>query len=1651
MATVSTSPVSESMLISSPVPMQKKILQDVLECIIQLKSDFFENHQPVTDDNVVLQRFCAKFEHLLQIGMKEKTTLLGRKKDYWDYFCECLASAKGSNDGFKYVKSLAENKTSVGRGRAFIRFCLVHQRLADTIQQCVAHNKTIDWFTPTSVLLDKKDCQSLINALYDLNSLHFDLSPRGYDLDMAWPSFSNRKPGPGGTWNIPISRRSSVTSMDTVSQISVSVDNAEVDRLARDLEQAQNAKSELIVRVEALQQEKEHVRQSAWATHGELQALQQQLLQLQSQHSSLQERYKELDINHMKLKLEKEHAEKYLRDEIKILNEKFKEEESKRVSQLKTEEEIWKQEVRDEGERKKREIDRLQKELDLAVEEVEKQKVKAAVQEEAVKSVIAEFGVKSDNEFKDCLITLTQHIRALQQELASVKVEKADIQNSLEKQLENNGKISILEGHIIELEQDLAESTQNQVSLQSKISSHEQELKTQKESHDFMEEQNNQLMKEKDELQRKLEEMHTQNIVLKNDLEKKDVDLVLSRSDAEGKQGKLNELSEIIESRLSQLKGQEQEIQSLKEELEKKTDEVLHLKQSSEGQATDLEKLLQKKDNDLTRLHLELDEQEKQREHIRKEAEESENRNTVLSKSLEATEMLVANLKSQHCKLEEKVTSLEASQEGRIQEVEVKDAIIKEADAEIKKLKNELASVNEKLVCVMSEIDKLHADQRTADFEKESLRVELKQMQAENENLRSEMNMEKNRIMGLLQESEGVKRSEGEKEEKIASLLVEIEQVRNEKGETINSLEQKIKSLNDDIRQKNNDISALKTEIENVKMLLDNETSSKSEIVNTLESDFQKLNTEKNDLEVKLKNIIAILESELKEMKEIHENETVSYSERIKNLESQLAEKMKMVETKCLDYEGTVEELNKELVNVSSEKVAIITKMESEVAALATERDRLLTDLNSALEDNEQNKSQLIVMQEQLTLTCRQLETISAEKISLSSELAAMSEELTRVMNENDASQRLISELKSSLKHAEDEAQEKLTQKRHIEHELEDLKSQLDKAQAENVELGIQLDGYQSQTQFSTKVLEENLVEAKDALELLKMELMQLQEKYDMAEKERENLKEKLKKMEKEKQEQIIHLDSPKDDSDDIDGSDVSKLRKELQEERLKYLSTIENLNEEISSLQFQLSAEQMVQSDAFQNRESGKESNQELKARVSDMEIIIEQLERELETLHKTKDIDSVQVQEMKKQLSMKHEECGRLEKDLQQVTARLVEETSRRERLESDHTHLRRSYDRDVGERDSEIKSLQSDNEQIKKKLVKLVKDKDTLWHKTDELVTEQKRILGDRWQENARVTHCPQCRMEFSLFVRKHHCRVCGRIFCWSCSDFWIDSPNDDRKIRACKPCYNHGNSLGTALISTSMVDAESDDEDDENVEDSIPGDKVAITNSTPKKTDVVSSPQGQASERRTPWREDAEIISESSAVYDDLEADRTDGRTVAEATRSNSDPEEDDISDDSLFQILDPDAVMKSINSYKHSSPASDMPPNMTSSMILSADDLKSGEVNRQNEVWIKPGKTFVVPVDIEQKNAVLLWEFTSHPKDIVFSVTYRTNELISVTEAEVIVAPCKCDSHRQTVCGELMAKQAGIYTLVFDNTYSKMISKKVHYSLEYKQP
>lgn len=48
--------------------------------------------------------------------------------------------------------------------------------------------------------------------------------------------------------------------------------------------------------------------------------------------------------------------------------------------------------------------------------------------------------------------------------------------------------------------------------------------------------------------------------------------------------------------------------------------------------------------------------------------------------------------------------------------------------------------------------------------------------------------------------------------------------------------------------------------------------------------------------------------------------------------------------------------------------------------------------------------------------------------------------------------------------------------------------------------------------------------------------------------------------------------------------------------------------------------------------------------------------------------------------------------------------------------------------------------------------------------EIIDRQKQIIGfDNWQDDDTIHHCYICYTKFNFLIRKHHCRVCGKIVC------------------------------------------------------------------------------------------------------------------------------------------------------------------------------------------------------------------------------------------------------------------------------------------------
>ncbi|KAL6049551.1 Rabenosyn-5 [Balamuthia mandrillaris] len=67
----------------------------------------------------------------------------------------------------------------------------------------------------------------------------------------------------------------------------------------------------------------------------------------------------------------------------------------------------------------------------------------------------------------------------------------------------------------------------------------------------------------------------------------------------------------------------------------------------------------------------------------------------------------------------------------------------------------------------------------------------------------------------------------------------------------------------------------------------------------------------------------------------------------------------------------------------------------------------------------------------------------------------------------------------------------------------------------------------------------------------------------------------------------------------------------------------------------------------------------------------------------------------------------------------------------------------------------------------------------------------LVSPRWRPDKEVKECQSCGVKFGVRKRKHHCRVCGDIFCEECSCYSLPlggQRKSTQAVRACRVCYN-----------------------------------------------------------------------------------------------------------------------------------------------------------------------------------------------------------------------------------------------------------------------
>uniref|UniRef100_A0A668ABI5 FYVE, RhoGEF and PH domain containing 4b n=1 Tax=Myripristis murdjan TaxID=586833 RepID=A0A668ABI5_9TELE len=74
--------------------------------------------------------------------------------------------------------------------------------------------------------------------------------------------------------------------------------------------------------------------------------------------------------------------------------------------------------------------------------------------------------------------------------------------------------------------------------------------------------------------------------------------------------------------------------------------------------------------------------------------------------------------------------------------------------------------------------------------------------------------------------------------------------------------------------------------------------------------------------------------------------------------------------------------------------------------------------------------------------------------------------------------------------------------------------------------------------------------------------------------------------------------------------------------------------------------------------------------------------------------------------------------------------------------------------------------------------------------EVSTEELGRRAPRWIRDNEVTMCMKCQEPFNALTRRrHHCRACGCVVCWKCSDNKVALEYDGNKLnKVCKVCYS-----------------------------------------------------------------------------------------------------------------------------------------------------------------------------------------------------------------------------------------------------------------------
>ncbi|XP_071442320.1 uncharacterized protein [Hetaerina americana] len=512
---------------------------------------------------------------------------------------------------------------------------------------------------------------------------------------------------------------------------------------------------------------------------------------------------------------------------------------------------------------------------------------------------------------------------------------------------------------------------------------------------------------------------------------------------------------------------------------------------------------------------------------------------------------------------------------------------------------------------------------------------------------------------------------------------------------------------------------------------------------------------------------------------------------------------------------------------------------------------------------------------------------------------------------------------------------------------------------------------------------------------------------------------------------------------DAVSGDQVAPTTSESRQQSAMH-STPGSLTEEIDHLQRQTLAQiAEFKAAALVSREQ-REQLCTLTEEVERQEKLVNALEGELASLRmerreqaKALEDASERLKDALELLSHREEEGQSMQNQLDKLREEL-ESSTRENAIVS--SKLVDAEER-VSRLTAEIEQLKDDSMRLQEVVIKLTGEKEDLFRANHRLEEMRRLVLEDsKWVNDCEIETCTACGVSFSLMIRRHHCRSCGKIFCGACSSHWLtlnSGPGSQgsslvagmvesligsgKRSRACAECF--------AAYAREAAEADS-----RSSKASISyGDGICDSKPGPSKSnDGCGSSNSEGL---------TDPVFPTGAVEEGV-----DGKDEVD--------EEDDAED---FSMISEEEVFLSqctpyvpnpvtLQYWKSCEIQSGVTSSGSDLLALSIPESGTGGKGKTEEVWVRAGAIYSVPLLIEEKNIDILWEFSTNPNSIAFSVLYKTSMDVPMSSALIVVPTTRVNSHLTPIRGRLRPKRSGVYVLMFDNSFSRFTGKTISYCL-----